>query len=139
MRPPSLRTMTILTGGWTKIRAVPFSRGCSACLRHDSLRNGRNQLLCICFLRMMIDGFGLPNLLYLPLVHNQDAVADVAYDRQIMRNKDSRKAKLLLQVIQQVEHLRLYANIQGRYGLIAYYKRRTKGQGPGNHNPLALA
>src|SRR2546421_6879719 len=49
-----------------------------------------------------------------PQVHYRNAVRDVAYYAQIMRNKEIRQIKLILQPLQQIEYLRPHGDIERR-------------------------
>ena len=55
-----------------------------------------------------------------------------------MRDEEVGQPELFLQFFQQVDHLRLDGNVQGRDRLVADDKIGVEGQGAGNTNPLAL-
>jgi hypothetical protein len=64
-------------------------------------------------------GSGLPENLFriadfldLPLVHDHYSITDIMHHTQIMGNENSGKSHFSFQVIQEVEHLSLYADIQ---------------------------
>src|ERR1700733_5557309 len=109
-------------------------RGCGDVGRGPSepFWDSRDELICIGGLRMAVHCLRRPDLFYLTLIHYEDPVTDIADDRQIMRYKNDGKAKFFFQVVEQVQDLRLYADIQRRYRLIANDKRRAQGQRPGN-------
>ena len=52
-------------------------------------------------------------------IHHGDPVADVLHDREIMRDEQVGKPQVLLQIVQQVEHLRLDRDIQRAHRLVA--------------------
>ena len=58
---------------------------------------------------------------------------------QVVGNEQIGQAKLGLQVLEDIQHLRLDGNIQRRNRLIADDELGAQGQGAGNANALALA
>ncbi|KAG1537544.1 hypothetical protein G6F50_014844 [Rhizopus delemar] len=55
-----------------------------------------------------------------------------------MRDQQERQAQLLLQVLEQVDDLRAYRDIQRRHGLVRHDQVRTDRQRPRNAHALAL-
>jgi len=55
-----------------------------------------------------------------------------------MRDEEIGQPKLLLQIFEDVQHLRLDGHIQRRDRFIANNKARTEGKSPGDSNALAL-
>src|SRR2546421_12193837 len=53
-----------------------------------------------------------------PQVHYRNAVRDVAYYAQIMRYKEIRQIKLILQLLQQIEYLRPHGDIERRHRFV---------------------
>ena len=51
--------------------------------------------------------------------HHRDPVGDVVDHRQIVRDEQIGEAELLLQVLQQIEDLRLHRNVERRDRLVA--------------------
>ena len=51
-------------------------------------------------------------------VHYRNAVRDVAYYAQIMRDKEIRQIKLILQPLQQIEYLRPHRDIERRHRFV---------------------
>jgi hypothetical protein len=45
-------------------------------------------------------------------IHHRNALRDVADDRQVVRYEDRRDAELLLQLLEQVHHLRLDRHVE---------------------------
>ncbi len=61
------------------------------------------------------------------------------YHAQIVGDEDIGQVEVALQVLQEVEHLRLDGNIQGRHRLIADDQLGVQSQGAGNADALALS
>ncbi len=60
------------------------------------------------------------------------------HHRQVVRDEQVGQAALALQVLHDVEHLRLHAHVQCRGGLVAHQELRLGRQGPGDGNALPL-
>ena len=58
---------------------------------------------------------------------------------QVVGDEQVGQAELALQILQDVQHLRLDGNIQRRDRLVADDELRAQGQGAGNADALALA
>ena len=58
---------------------------------------------------------------------------------QIVGYEQVSQIKILLQLAQQIENLRLHGNIQSRYGFVADDQLRTRGQCAGNADSLSLS
>ena len=71
-------------------------------------------------------------------VHHADLVAHVPHHRQVVRDEQVREAALALQVLHDVEHLRLHAHVQRRGGLVADQEFRLGGQCPRDRDTLPL-
>jgi len=72
-------------------------------------------------------------------IHDRDALAEMFHYGEIVRNEQVRQPPLLLQVMQQVDHLRLHGDIQSTDRFIADDEPRLDREGPGDADPLALA
>ncbi len=55
-----------------------------------------------------------------------------------MGDKQIGQSQILLQVLQQVDDLRLDGNIECAHWFITQHHLRLEGQGPGNGDPLSL-
>jgi hypothetical protein len=55
-----------------------------------------------------------------------------------MRDEQHREAEALLEILEQVEHLRLNRDVQGRDGLVRNDEVRLDGQRPRDADALAL-
>ena len=71
-------------------------------------------------------------------IHHAHAVGDMAHHRQIVRHKEIGQAKLFLQILEHIDHLRLNGNVQCRDRLIADDKLRINRQSAGNSHSLPL-
>ena len=74
-----------------------------------------------------------------PQIHHRDAVADMADHREIMRDEQIGEPELVLQVFEQVDHLRLDRDVERRNRLVEDQQFRVERQSPGDADALALA
>ena len=65
--------------------------------------------------------------------------ADLAHEPQIVRDEQVGQAEPLLQIEQQVHHLRLHRHVERRDRLVADDERRFERQRAGHADALALA
>ena len=72
-------------------------------------------------------------------VHHQHAVGDVADDVEVVRDEDVGQAEVALQVLEQVQDLRLHRDVERRDGLVADDQLRIDGERAGDADALALA
>ena len=72
-------------------------------------------------------------------IHHAHAVGNVFHHAHVVRHKQVGQLVLRLQVLQDVEHLRLNGHIQRGHGLITHYEFGLQCQGARNANALALA
>ena len=56
-----------------------------------------------------------------------------------MRDEDIGEVVLLLQLVEEVEHLRLHRHVEGGHGLVADDEPRVDGQGAGDGDALPLS
>jgi D-alanyl-D-alanine carboxypeptidase (penicillin-binding protein 5/6) len=73
-----------------------------------------------------------------PEVHHRDAVADVLDDREVVRDEQISEAELGLEVLQQIEDLRLNGHIERRNGFVADEQIGPQGQCPRDADTLRL-
>ena len=66
--------------------------------------------------RRLVELVGRRDLAELAEVHHRDAIADVLDDGQIVGNEDQRQPVLRLQVLEQVQHLGLHADVEALTG-----------------------
>ncbi len=70
--------------------------------------------------------------------HHGNPVGHVVDNRQIVRDEQVCQAEFLLQVFQQIQHLRLNGDVQRRDRLIADQQFGLQGQGAGDADTLSL-
>src|SRR5437868_2726752 len=75
---------------------------------------------------------------HLAEVHDGDPVADVPYDRQVVRDEEIGQAEVLLQVGKQVDDLRLNRDVKSRDRLVADDELRSKNERAGDTYSLPL-
>ena len=78
------------------------------------------------------------HLAELPQVHDGHAVAHVLDDGEVVGDEDQRQIEALLEIVEQVDHLRLHGHVQGRYRLVADDDARLQGEGAGHSDALPL-
>ena len=71
-------------------------------------------------------------------VHHHHAVGDVPDDVQVVRDEDVREPEVVLQVLEQVEDLRLDRDVERRDGLVADDQLRVDRERPRDADALAL-
>ena len=72
-------------------------------------------------------------------IHHRDPVRNVAYYRKIVSDEQISQTECPLQILQDVQYLRLDGNIQSRHRLICHDKLRPQRQSASDTNALALA
>jgi len=73
-----------------------------------------------------------------PDVHHGDAVRNVLDDAEVVSHKQIGQPVLFLEVLQQIEGLRLDGDVQGGNGLVADHQLRVERQGAGDADALTL-
>ena len=89
--------------------------------------------------RITEHGIGLAGLNHPPKVHHRDAVGDMLNDAEIMTDEQVGEPEFLLQILQQVQHLRPHRHIERRHRLITDDQFRTRREGTSDGDALALA
>ena len=74
-----------------------------------------------------------------PVIENDDLVAKLLHQRQVVTDKQIRQFLLPLQLLQKLHNLLLHGHIEGRGCLIKNEYFRVAHQRPGNRCPLALS
>ena len=74
----------------------------------------------------------------LPEIHHRHAVRHVLHHRQIVRDEQIRQTQPRLQVLQQIDHLRLDRHIERGHRFIAHHQRRLDGKRARDADALAL-
>ena len=72
-------------------------------------------------------------------VHHGHPVGDVLHKAQVVRDEDVGQLEFRLQFFQQVDHLGLDRDVQGRDRLVGQQQPGVQRQGPGDDDALALA
>ena len=89
--------------------------------------------------RVGVDLVAVGQLHDLAQVHDRHTVADVLDDPQVVRDEEVGQAELLLQVLQQVDDLRLDRDVERGHRLVGDDEARLHRQGARDADPLALA
>ena len=74
-----------------------------------------------------------------PQVNHRDLVAQILHHREVMADQDVAQSELVLQVFQQIEHLRLHRDVQRADRLVGDDQSGLRDQGPRDGDALALA
>ena len=90
-------------------------------------------------LRLAVERDAVGELGHLAEVHDHDAVRDVPHDVEVVRDEDVRESEVALQVLQQVEYLRLNRDVQRGDRLVADNQLRVDGERARHADSLALA
>src|SRR5437879_3164688 len=104
-----------------------------------ALGNRGQQLLRVGVLRAAIDVVRIGDLDDLAFVHDHHLIGHVFEYGEVVRDEDVAHVVLVLQVLQQVQDLRLDRDIERRYRLVADQHVRLHGEAAGNRDPLSLA
>ena len=72
-------------------------------------------------------------------VHDHHPIGDVADDVEVVGDEDVREPEVLLEVLQQVQDLRLHRDVERRHRLVADDQLRVDRERPRDADPLALA
>ena len=118
-------------------------------LEHDPLalrsqirirdRDRREQRLGVRHDRPRVELLGRRELDDLAEVHHGDPVAHVADDSEVVRDEDVGELELVLQVVEQVQHLRLDGDVECRDGLVRDDQLRPQGERARDPDSLPLA
>ena len=102
-------------------------------------RDRRQQGSRIWVARIGKEACGLSDLDDTAEIHHRDPARDVAHDAEIVRDEQIGQPELGLEVLQEVENLRLDRNIQRRDRFVADDEARVERQRPGDAHALSLA
>ena len=69
-------------------------------------------------------------------IHNSQPVADIFYNREVMRDEQIGKAEFVLQIHHQVQYLCLDRDVQRRNRLVGNNKFRLHSKCPGDTDPV---
>ena len=74
-----------------------------------------------------------------PLLHDDHVVGDAAHDIEVVGDEQHRHADLRLQVLEQLQDLRLHGDVERGRRLVGDEEVRPVGERHRDHHPLALA
>ena len=89
--------------------------------------------------RRLVDRLRRTDLDDVPEIHDGNPVGDVPHDRQIVRDEQVREAELLLQILHQVDHLRLNRDVERAHRLVGDDDLRIGRERAGDADALTLA
>ena len=72
-------------------------------------------------------------------IHYENAVGDVLYDRQVVRDKDVGQPQLVLQLFQKVDYLRLHRHVERGHRFVTDNEFRIDGKRPCDADSLSLS
>ena len=113
------------------------ARSCCRCRIRD--RHGREQRVRVRMEWCRVEHLPRRRLHDVAEVHDRDAVRDLTNDREIMGDEQVGDPELLLEVLEQVEDLRLDRHVERGDRLVAHDQLGAQRNGPGDPDPLALA
>ena len=102
-------------------------------------RHGGEQRLGVGVQRVGVDVVARRDLDDLAEVHHRDAVGDVPHDGEVVRDEQVSEAELALQVLEQIDDLRLDGHIERGDGLVADDEGGVDGEGASDADALPLA
>ena len=102
-------------------------------------RHRREQRLRVVVLRVRVDLLGRPDLDELAAVHHRDPVAHRAHDGEVVRDEEIREPEVVLEVLEQVQDLRLDRDVERRDRLVADDQLRVERERARDPDPLPLA
>ena len=102
-------------------------------------RHGRHQGLGVRVHRRLVQRGAVGELDDLAEVHHRDAVRDVPDHGEVVRDDHVRQAELLLEVVHEVDDLRLDRHVERGDRLVGHDQLRLEGQRAGDADALPLA
>ncbi len=81
---------------------------------------------------------GIPLFDHLTLGHHIGSVSHMAHDPQVVRDQQDGHAELALQILEQLQYLRLDGDVERRRRLVGDQQIGFVGERHGDHHPLAL-
>src|SRR3954447_2156888 len=100
---------------------------------------GGEQGLGVGVVRVQVDAVAIGDLDDLAEVHHRDLGAEVPHDREVVGDEQERDAELLLDALEQVDHLGLDRHVERRDRLVGHQQLGVEGEGPGDADALTLA
>ena len=128
-------------GGFAGLGTSPSSTICSrrAFALGSGMGSGGQERERVGVDRVRIHLIGGADLDDLAQVHHRDPVGDVADDAEVVRDEEIGELELVLEVLEQVDDLRLDRDVQGRDRLVGNDQLRPQRERPGDADPLPLA
>ena len=126
-------------GGLIGLGTSPCEHDPLALAARDRLRVRREQGHRVRVQRPAEELLGGRQLDDLAEVHDRDPVGDVADDGEVVGDEEVGQVELLLQLDEQVEHLRLDRDVERGHRLVGDDELRAQHEGAGEADPLALA
>ena len=105
----------------------------------SAFRLGRQKMLRVGVARPvehLVDRAGLHDL---PVGHHAHPIGHLAHDREVMGDQQHRHAETLLQLLEQLQDLRLDGDVERGGRLVGDQQVRLVGERHRDHHPLALA
>ena len=102
-------------------------------------RHGGQKSLCIGMPAVIVKFSGIRKLHNITKVHDCDPVTHVLNDRKIMRDENIGQFLFSLKILQKVQYLCLYGNVQRRDRFIEHDDLGVYAKRPGDADPLALS
>ena len=103
------------------------------------LGDGGEQGLGVGVRGAVVEVVGRRHLAQLAEVHHRHPVAHVLHHGQVVGDEHHGEAAVALQVVEEVEDLRLHRHVEGGDGLVADEQGGVEHERPGDADPLALA
>ena len=107
---------------------IAFQQNALAIVTRVNRRHSRHQRPRIRVLRMVEHLVRVALFHQVTQIHHAHAVGNVPNDAHVVRHKQVRQPALALQLLQQVDNLRLNRHIQRRHRLVAHDNLRIKNQ-----------
>src|SRR6266852_3211385 len=104
-------------------------------IRHG---NRRQQRLRVRVLRVLVNVDAVGDLHHLPQVHDRYPVRQVPHHREVVGDEQVRQLELFLEILKQVDDLRLNRDVQRRNRLVTHDERRRNRQSTGDSDALPL-
>jgi len=76
---------------------------------------------------------------HLAQIHHRNTITEVLHYAKVVRNEEVREAELLLQLCEQVQHLRLNRDVECRDWLVQHDQGWVQHESASNANALPLA
>src|SRR5215203_3290897 len=121
--------------GYVTGQQNPLPLLAASSVRH---RHGRHQRDCVGMHGRAVQRLRVGQLDDLAEIHDGHPIRDVAHHRQVMGDDHVSQVEFFLQVLQQIEDLRLNRDVQGRDRLIGNDQPGAQGERSSNAYPLPL-